>query len=97
MEINSLIKSSQHGFHNKFSCLTNLLDFYSNVFNMFDKTRAVVVIYLDHFQNAFDKVPHKRFLSKINRHGITGNIHSWLDDWLTERKQRVLVNGKASD
>ena len=95
LEENNLIKSSQHGFRNKRSCLTNLLDFYNDVFNIFDETKAVDVIYLD-FQKAFGKVPHKRLLSKVNTHGITGNIYSWLEDWLTERKQRVVINGKAS-
>ena len=96
LEENNLINSSQHGFRNKRSCLTNLLDFYNDVVNIFDETKAVDVIYLD-FQKAFDKVPHQRLLSKIKTHGITGKIHSWLEDWLTERKQRVVINGKASD
>ena len=93
---NSLIKNSQHGFRNKRSCLTNLLDFYNDVFNIFDESKAVDVFYLD-FQKAFDKVPHKRLLSKLNSHGITGKIHSWLEDWLYERKQRVVINGKESN
>ena len=96
LEGNNLIKNSQHGFRNKRSCLTNLLDFYNEVVNIFDETKAVDVIYLD-FQKAFDKVPHKRLLNKIKSHGIIGNIHSWLKDWLTERKQRVVLNGKASN
>ena len=79
LDENSLIKNSQHGFRNKRSCLTNLLDFYNDVFNIFDESKAVDVIYLD-FQKAFDKVPHKRLLSKLNSHGITGKIHSWLED-----------------
>ena len=29
-------------------------------------------------------------------HGITGNIHTWLKDWLSERKQRVVINGFMS-
>ncbi len=33
----------------------------------------------------------------MKTHGITGNIHSWLEDWLTERKERLGINGKASD
>ncbi len=93
---NNLSKSSQHGFRNKRSCLTNLLDFYNDVVNIFGETKAVDVIYLD-FQKAFDKVPHKRLLNKIKTHGITSNIHAWLEDWLTERKQRVVINGKVSD
>ncbi len=71
-------------------------DFYNDAFNVFDETKAVDVIYLD-FQKAFDKFPYKHLLSKVNARGITGNIHSWLEVWLIERKQPVVVNAKASD
>ncbi len=46
---------------------------------MFDEPKAVDVIYLD-FRKTFDKIPHKRLLNKVNALGITGNIHSWLED-----------------
>ncbi len=54
------------------------------------------MIYLD-FQKTFDNVPRKCLLSKLNSHGIIGKIYSWVEDWLTERKQRVVINGKVSD
>ena len=95
LEENNLVKNSQHGFRNKRSCLTNLLDFYNEVYNVYDETKAVDVIYLD-FQKAFDKVPHQRLLIKLKTHGVTGNLLKWLEDWLSERKQRVVINGKAS-
>ena len=95
LEENSLIKNSQHGFCNKRSCVTNFFDFYNDVFNIFDESKAVDVIYLD-FQKAFDTVPHNRLLSKLNSHGISGNFQLWLKDWLFERKQRVVINGKES-
>ena len=38
---NIKINNYQHGFNN--SCLTNLFDFYINVFNIYDKTKAVDV------------------------------------------------------
>ena len=95
LEENKLIKDSQHGFRNKRSCLTNLLDFFNDIYSMYDDSRSVDVIYLD-FQKAFDKVPHKRLLSKIHAHGVRGNIHRWLKDWLSGRKQRVVINGSSS-
>ena len=58
LEENYLVKNSQHGFRNKCLCLTNLLDFYNEVYNVYDETEAVDVIYLD-FQKAFDKVTHQ--------------------------------------
>ena len=59
LEENSMINSFQQGFSNKCSCLTNLFDFYNDVFNIYDDTNAIYMIYLD-FQKMFDKVPHKR-------------------------------------
>ena len=73
LEENNLVKNSQHGFRNKRSCLTNLLDFYNEVYNVYDETKAVDVIYLD-FQKAFDKVPHQRLLKKVKSHGVEGKL-----------------------
>ena len=96
LEENNIIKDSQHGFRNKRSCLTNLLDFLYDVYEMYEEGRAVDIIYLD-FQKAFDKVPHNRLLRKVEALGIGGSIHQWISDWLSDRKQRVVLNGKCSD
>ena len=72
LEENKIIKDSHHRFRNRRSCLTNLLDFFYEVFNSYDETKAVDIIYLD-FQKAFDTVPHKRLMSKVKAHGIAGN------------------------
>ena len=95
LEDNQFMKDSQHGFRNKRSCLTNLLDFFHDVFDKYDECRSVDIIYLD-FQKAFDKVPHRRLLDKLLTHGICGSIHKWIKDWLSERKQRVVINGVSS-
>ena len=52
LESNKLIKDSQHGFRNKRSCLTNLLEFMEKVAKYLDSGEPVDVIYLD-FQKAF--------------------------------------------
>ena len=59
LEHNKLILDSQHGFRSGRSCLTNLVDFFHDMFSIYDKSRAVDILYLD-FRKAFDKVPHKR-------------------------------------
>ena len=48
------------------------------------------------FSKAFDKVPHQRLLSKLNYYGIQGKTLAWINSWLTERFQRVVVDGEAS-
>ena len=96
LERSNIIKNSQLGFRNKRSCLTNLLDFFNEVYSLYVNTTAVDIIYLD-IQKAFDKVPHKQLLSKVKAHGITESLSKWIEDWLSERKQRVLINGKTSE
>ena len=61
-----------------------------------DQGYEVDVIYLD-FCKAFDKVPHKRLLAKIERYGIKGNVLGWIKEFLSERRQRVVVNGAHSE
>ena len=48
------------------------------------------------FQKAFDKVPHKRLIVRLEEIGIKGKLLSWIKEWLNGRKQRVVINGKAS-
>ena len=48
------------------------------------------VIYTD-FEKAFDKVPHKRLLSKLRSYRIDNSIVEWIKSFLTDRKQRVRV------
>ena len=56
---------------------------------------SVDIIYLD-FAKAFDKVPHRRLLSKLRSHGIGGELGEWIGAWLAGRRQRVGVNGVMS-
>ena len=53
------------------------------------------VIFLD-FQQAFDKVPHGRLLLKVKAMGIRSLVANWIESWLNDRKQRVVINGKCS-
>ena len=46
---------------------------------------------------AFDKVPHRRLLLKLEAHGVSGKVLQWIQSWLTARLQRVVLNGSTSD
>ena len=45
---------------------------------------------------AFDKVAHGKLLQKLRAYGIDGNLHAWINAFLTNRRQRVTVNGANS-
>ena len=90
-----LILDSQHSFRSGRSCLINLVDFFHDMFSIYDKSRAVDILYLD-FRKAFDKVPHKRLMAKVRSLGIVDEVGDWIEDWLSDRKQRVVINGTLS-
>ena len=49
------------------------------------------------YRKAFDTVPHRRLVKKLNGYGICGNLLAWLSNFLNHRYQRVVVNGAASN
>ena len=56
-------------------------------------------MFLD-FAKAFDRVNHKVLLRvplhKLCNFGISGSLLAWCGDYLSNRKQRVVVDGKCS-
>jgi hypothetical protein len=42
-------------------------------------------------------VPKKRLLEKLKSIGIGGVVYHWIDNWLSGRKQRVVLDGECSD
>lgn len=48
------------------------------------------------FMKAFDKVPHMRLIKKMERYGINSKTINWVRNFLTDRKQKVSVNGAES-
>ena len=95
LEANKLIGKSQHGFMRGRSCATNLLEFLERATRVVDGGGNFDIIYLD-FAKAFDKVPRQRLLRKVRAHGIRGPVLRWIEEWLSGRRQRVVLNGKFS-
>lgn len=96
LEANNLIHETQHGFRKQKSCLTNLLEFFDKVIKLSDAKKPVDIIYLD-FAKAFDRVSHPRLISKVKNCSIDGSLLMWIENWLTDRRQRVVLNGECSD
>jgi len=91
LEEKLLIGNSQRGFRRGHSCLTNLLSFLDKVSSLVDSGNSIDVVFLD-FVKAFDKVPPKRLLLKLESHGITSKVSQWLSEWLKEQMQRVCIS-----
>ena len=92
---NNLIRDSQHGFTSGRSCLTNLLEYLETLTKLVVDGHSVDIVYLD-FAKAFDKVPIRRLIGKCQGLGIGGKVLAWVEEWLTGRQQRVVLNGQCS-
>ena len=91
-----LLSPKQFGFISARSTTTQLLNYLNKCIDNIVEGNIVDSIYLD-FAKAFDSVPHKRLLHKIEAYGITGNILIWIEAFLTDRTQTVKVREATSD
>ncbi|BHF81245.1 hypothetical protein SprV_0702437500 [Sparganum proliferum] len=87
---NRLLSSSQHGFLPKRSCETCHLAFLNLITSLRNEQQAVVVIYFD-LSKAFDKVPHRRLLVKLEALGIRPPLLDFIRSYLSNRYQKVMV------
>ena len=92
----NIIIHFQHGFQSGLSCESQLIETVHDWMTAMDNKTQIDAILLD-FAKAFDKVPHLRLLSKLTSYGITGNTQNWIKSFLSNRKQRVSVNGALLD
>ena len=95
LEENNLISKHQHGFVPGRSCTTQLLEALDAWTETVDSGGGVDVIYMD-YQKAFDSVPHRRLIMKLESLGVKGNVLKWVQNFLSDRKQRVIINGSSS-
>ena len=95
-DTNHLFYEQQHGFCPMISCITQLLHVMEHWTKSLDNGNDVDIVYLD-FCKAFDCVPHQHVLYKLKAYGISGKILNWIMDILSNRQQRVNVNGLSSD
>ena len=91
---NNIISPCKHGFRPGHSCITQLLSFIEDILHAMDQHFQVDILLID-FSKVFDTVPHKR-LSKLFYYGINGLLLEWISNWLTQRTQKVVLNGEAS-
>ena len=96
MTYNNLFSNTQHGFISGRSCNTQLLEYIEDLTETIDNGEDVDVIYLD-FCKAFDKVPHRRLVYKLEQYGIKGDLLLWIKNFLNDRQQGVTIGDSSSD
>ena len=96
LDKHNVLTDSQHGFRARRSCETQLVSLVHELASSLDSGIQTDLAILD-FSKAFDKVPHKRLLKKLDHYGVRGNTYFWVKDFLSDRKQQVIVDGAISD
>ena len=60
-----------------------------------DNNLVVGVVFVD-FRKAFDSISHPVLLRKLQELGVSGNIWSWIKNYLSNRYQVTVINGHTS-
>ena len=94
---NNILTSFQSGFRRVDSTVTcNQLSYLYNTFcQALDAGKEVRAIFCD-ISKAFDRVWHAGLIHKLKSARISGNLLSWFTNYLTGRKQRVVMSGVQS-
>ena len=95
---NKLLSPYQSGFKPGDSCSNQLISITHEILSSFDNYKSFETrgVFLD-MSKAFDKVWHEGLIYKLKSFGISGNLLSLLNNFLSERFQRVVLNGQTSE
>ena len=92
---NNVITSLQSGFVPGDSTANQLVDIYNTFSKALDDGLEVKAVFCD-ISKAFDRVWHKGLLLKLKSVGLSGSLLGWFQNYLSDRKQRVVLPGGSS-
>ena len=98
LEDNNFFNSNQSGFRPGDSCIHQLISITHDIYRSYDAnpTQEVRGLFLD-ISKAFDRVWHEGLLYKLKNLGIEGKFLFLIESFLSDRYQRVTLNGQTSD
>lgn len=91
----SLLNKYQSGFLPGHSTVHHLIEVVHQTCIALEKYETSCHVFCD-ISKAFDRVWHKGLILKLENYGITGNLLLWLKDYLSNRHQKVFINGVYS-
>ncbi|KAK6171783.1 hypothetical protein SNE40_018213 [Patella caerulea] len=92
---NNLLYKYQSGFQPNDSTVNQLLEIYDVIISNLDKGKQIRFIFCD-VSKAFDKVWHIGLLAKLKQYGINKTLCKWIEHYLSNRKQCVVLEGFKS-
>ena len=92
---NKILYQFQSGFQAGDSTTNQLVEIYNTIVSNLDKGKDVRFVFCD-ISKAFDRVWHKGLIYKLSLFGIPHQISNWVENYLLDRKQRVVLDGFTS-
>ena len=96
LERENVLSAHQFGFRRRL-CTADLLTLLQNKWSSTSANRGSVHTLAVDIAGAFDKVSHKGALAKAQACGISGTLHTWLQDYLSNRSLRAVVCGQEPE
>jgi len=96
LNAHSILTDVQHSFRQGRSCESQLLLTVQDIASVLNNGKQMDAIALD-FTKAFDKVSHKYLHHRLHYYGIRGPVLDWIDDFLANRTQKVILDGCSSN
>ena len=95
MSFSNVFSDLQFGFRKKHSTNHALLNIFENIKEKLDNKTFSCGVFID-LEKAFDTVNHKILVKKLEFYGIRGISNEWFCSYLSNRQQRVKLDGKKS-
>jgi Reverse transcriptase (RNA-dependent DNA polymerase) len=95
LRLHIIIDKRQHGFLSRRSASTNLLESLNDRTLVRKDKKSVLVAYID-YAKAFDTVRHPKLLANLTAYGISGNLLTWISNFLVHRTQETKVGTTIS-
>lgn len=94
-EENEIEEPLQSAYKAQHSCETALMRIVNDMLKAMDENKVILLALLD-LSAAFDVVDHEILLNRLRLQGITGDVLTWLESYLSGRTQQVVIGGHKS-
>ena len=96
LDANNIFSESQYGFRPGMYTVHAAAELVEHISSAIYGQSCCAGVFID-LQKAFDTVDHDLLVEKLNVYGIRGVANKWLQNYLTNRKQYVVIDDRSSD
>ena len=91
-----MVTEHQSGFRSGHSTISAIADFTDDIYRAINNSNITHTVFID-FSKAFDTINQEILLKKLFHLGFKQSSINWFQNYLTNRKQKIIANNKFSD